>query len=415
MKNPGVATSIRLLQVCLLAVGAVPCGPVQGESIAWRVRTIHALSNVTSSVVYDVDDLRDGIYNHHPAIACIDGRLVVIWSNHLRGFEHGADGIDHGEDGPGQQVLCATSTNGMDWSAAVTLQEPLGPYGTWTNEGRIATANGFARHGDALYAIVEVNDNQSKHHFGACQRAGVGRLARRVFPDGGLGPVRFWLWPPVPSLPGFRVYPDPRASAIVRDTAAALVAYLARPPHQPAWDFCSAAITNRAGDIMVEPSTFQRPDGSLVTVYRGGPVRSGESSLYAAESTDGGATFTVPMKTDIQDSPSKSISGTLADGRVYLIGNFHNEVPYRRDPLVLAISHDGTNFTWAASVRGGAPPVDFPAVNTPHNGKGPGYQYPSAVVVDGVFHLVYSIGKEDIGYSCFPVPTAAETGGDLVL
>jgi hypothetical protein len=43
-------------------------------------------------------------------------------------------------------------------------------------------------------------------------------------------------------------------------------------------------------------------------------------------------------------------------------------------------------------------------VRFPASGKGPGYQYPDAVVADGELLVVYSIGKEDIGVTRLKLP-----------
>merc|ERR1712232_16024 len=80
---------------------------------------------------------------------------------------------------------------------------------------------------------------------------------------------------------------------------------------------------------------------------------------------------------------------------VYLVGA---QNPSGRDPVTLAVAADGLHFDHHWAVRYGAPPVRYPG-----HAKGRGFQYPGAMVLNGQMFVTYSIGKEDIAVSIFPM------------
>lgn len=168
----------------------------------------------------------------------------------------------------------------------------------------------------------------------------------------------------------------------------------------PAWDFLNRTDRPRSvdGHEMVEPTVYRRSDGILVKLCRDdGPQKS--HRLYASRSKDGGKTWTPAVRTDIQDSPAKAVSGTLPDGEIYLIGN---QVPISahgvRDPLVISLSADGKTFNWSAAIVHGTPPVRYPI-----HYKDLRFQYPSAIVVGEALWVIYSIDKEDVAVARIPL------------
>ena len=105
--------------------------------------------------------------------------------------------------------------------------------------------------------------------------------------------------------------------------------------------------------------------------------------------------WSLPVQTKIPDSRSKTCAGVLpaadGDGDRFIIGN---QLPKRfdRDPLTIVLSANGVSFDRIFAVRAGAPAKRYPGV-----GKGPGYQYPAATLLDDETLLVaYSVNKEDI-------------------
>ena len=396
----GVSCGLVLLGAAgpgLRAESMVVNWQVPDEDARFTANGYSPLPNVSTETVYDVTQPTDGIYNHHPAIATLGDGLVATWSNHLQGHTTG------GEEGPGQKVMCRHASDGQNWSAAGDLFPSLDDHGDAFDAGRVVIANGFARVNGNLYAIGETSDNEAKESGESRQRTGLGRLARKINPDGSLGNV-FWLDsdPPAPKA-GYPQVPDPGSDPSLASTASAIRNYLDQPLNQPAWDYIARNNnTEPTGDgkRLVEPSTYQRPGGSLVRLFRDTGNRG---FLYARESNDGGQSWSTPTQTNVPDSPSKTISGTLPDGRTYMIGNQVNDKAYERDPLTLAISRDGVNYDWAAAIRFDRPGIEFPG-----DGKGPGYQYPAATVDGNELVVTYSIGKEDIAVSRFAIPQFAD-------
>ncbi|MFW6163222.1 MAG: exo-alpha-sialidase [Planctomycetota bacterium] len=338
-----------------------------------------------------------GTYCHHPHIAHHDGAFYAAWSNHARD-----------EDGPGQRVYYSTSADGRTWRSFRVCFPALGPTKPHGEMGRVLTANGIVAVEDAVYAIAEVHDYFGRGHDEAREaveartgrqtrrgRFGWGRLARAIEPDGGLGPA-FWLVPdppaPIGDAPQFPASDDPRHA----DVAKKINALLADPLHMPAWDFRFHTNWTTAADGhgLCEPSCYRRPDGAVVKLSRD---LEQSRRIYATVSRDG-RSFPPAVRTSIPDAPSKAVSGTLPDGRIYLVGN----QTFGRDPLVISLSTDGVVFDRATSIRHGAP-----AIRHRGRAKGRGFQYPSIVVAEGALWVIYSVGKEDVAVSHVPLAALA--------
>lgn len=61
---------------------------------------------------------------------------------------------------------------------------------------------------------------------------------------------------------------------------------------------------------------------------------------------------------------------------------------------MLSLSDDGIHWDRAFDVRDSCPPLRYPG-----KAKGPGYQYPGALVVGSELIVSYSVNKEDIAVS----------------
>src|SRR5262249_3677254 len=114
----------------------------------------------------------------------------------------------------------------------------------------------------------------------------------------------------------------------------------------------------RAGPVLVGTQPVVRPDGTLVVVagdYRGEDALAG--SINALRSTDGGATFTRSVVSDLQaadNDPMRAISlpsvDVDANGTIYAAWHDCRLRPAcARNDMVLSTSTDGT--TWTAPVR----------------------------------------------------------------
>ena len=332
-----------------------------------------------------------GTYSHHAQLAHRDGTFFAAWSNHKER-----------EDGPGQRVFASLSTDGRLWDEPFELFPSQGPTEPGNKEAvRVLTALAWVPVGEQMYAVAEVNNH--------------GRVARSVSADGQLGPVFWLIAKPPATVDGFASYPastDPRFSGV----AATIVDHLAEPMNLPSWDFYNDAARRKMigfhkkaadGHRMCEPTTYRRPDGVYVRLYRD---LESTHRIYASLSRDNGRSWAEPEPTDIPDSPSRSFSGNLPDGRCYLIGNqvakpFDQKQPqhHTRDPLVISVSRDGIVFDLAAAIRTGAPKIRVRG-----HGKGKGYQYPAATIVGDDLWVLYSIGKEDVAISRVPLDLLSE-------
>jgi len=380
-----------------------PGQPRQGYSL---------LPGVESTVLYRGVPAT-GVYSHHAQIAFLDGTFYASWSNHR-----------WGEDGPGQRLFCSTSHDGLHWRKAFKCYPSLGKMQNPDTAGRLLTADALVPVDGKMYVIAEVNDRTprgaknypvpaadaryGKKTFSG--RLGFGRLARSMSPKGKLGPI-FWLVndPPDP-IDGKPQYPTQEDHHFSK-TAAAIHQWWQDPVHLPAWDFRfgTASAVAVDGHHMCEPNVYRRPDGVYVKLARDcTATRHEPAHMYASTSSDG-KTWTTPVPTNVPDSPSKATSGSLPDGRVFLIGNqVSDPTHHRRDPLVLSLSPDGKNFVWAAAIRAGAPPVNYPG-----RAKIPGFQYPVAIVARNAIWVIYSIGKEDVAVSRIPL-SALDGKGEAV-
>jgi hypothetical protein len=122
----------------------------------------------------------------------------------------------------------------------------------------------------------------------------------------------------------------------------------------------------RAGSILVGTQPVMRPDGTLVVVagdYRGQEALSG--SMVALRSTDGGATFTRIVISDLQaadNDPMRAISLPSVDidpaGTIYAVWH---DCRFRsgcaRNDMVLSTSQDGATWTAPARIPAAAAPA----------------------------------------------------------
>ncbi len=342
-----------------------------------------------------------GVYNHHAQIGHSQGTFFASWSNQ-----------EWGEDGPGQRVLCSLSKNGEKWLPPFVCLPSMGGMRKPERSGRVLTAEAWVVVEGKMYVVGGVNDKPGPTHkieagyettasgqkrmlatsFGG--RVGWGRVARSVAQDGDMGPI-FWLVddPPAP-IEGFPQYPDAQNPQFHR-VARQINHYLANPLHMPAWDFLNHTDSPLAADNhkMWEPTAYRRQDGVIVKLSRG--IHS--DWIYVSLSKDGGKTWTTNVRTNIPNSPSKAVAGTLPNGEIYLIGN-QIRTSQSRNPLVISLSPDGKTFNWAAAIRHGIPPLRYPG-----DAKNRGFQYPSAMVVGKSLWVIYSINKEDIAISRIPL------------
>lgn len=146
----------------------------------------------------------------------------------------------------------------------------------------------------------------------------------------------------------------------------------------------------------LEPSLYEKANGNIVMIFR-----DQNSTFYkiAAESSDGGATWTDPVMTAMPDARTKQSAGNLPDGTVYMAGN--PVTNKHRIPLVLTLSDDGETFDRAFLLREGGD--SMPDVTYNGNYKRKGYSYPKSMVAGDYLYVAYTLNKQDVQVTRIPL------------
>ena len=146
----------------------------------------------------------------------------------------------------------------------------------------------------------------------------------------------------------------------------------------------------------MEPSLYLKKDGTLVMMFRD---QNSTFCKMGATSSDRGETWTKAVVTNVPDSRAKQSAGNLPDGTAYFASNPVNNKG--RIPLVLTLSHDGTNFNKAYLLRAGG--NDLQPQRYTGKSKTIGYSYPKSMVYKDYLYVAYSTNKEDVQYTRVPL------------
>ena len=344
-----------------------------------------------------------GAYSHHSRLHWHAGRFYAMWSNHR-----------FGEDGPGQRVLWSSSVDGETWEQWREVFPPPVPMVPSEQPGLVLTAGGWRVVGGRLFALAacqvvlgfedldrtSLSPKRDRKHI-ARKRQRCSRLAREVHGDGTLGPV-FAVGDRLPDADQFAFRFLPHTDPSVSECVSGIHGQ----------DVRRRLPEGRGTNRLCEPTVYRAADGTFVLLMRDDRY---SHRMYVSFSEDGVA-WPEAVPTDIPDSPSLSQTLALADGTVLLVGNqmapeFDNPGRpnhYGRDPLMVSVSPDGRLFTRAYALRCGQQQWRVPRSEV--RGRGGGGQYPSALVHDGMLHVLYSMGKEDIWVSRVPLSDLGITG-----
>lgn len=296
------------------------------------------------STVSDVRDAGGSRVNQHNYLAHFDGHFWAMWSDGPgvpRGPANQHRDVVPGHDQAGQRVSFATSSDAVNWSPVGDLTgEPEPGFGwiargLWVRDGKLLAlasryrAPGYDGPGLQLHAF-ELVERQPPvwSHMGVVFDDALNNFPPKLLPSGQ------WMMSRRDHLRNIHLLFG-GTEAFDRWESVPFVGY------------------RDTEMVAEEPYWWILPDKSLVALFRDN-AHSG--FLFRAFSADHGRTWSAPVRTNFPDAASKFHGLQLRDGRYVLVSNTH---PRRRDPLTIAISHDGLVFSKLGYLVGGRH-VDYP-------------------------------------------------------
>ncbi len=237
---------------------------------------------------------------------------------------------------------------------------------------------------------------------------GIGRLVRRIFPDGSLGEIFFirpnWQAGWSRELLNYPLYDESADTAF----AAACEELLADRLFVQQW-----AEENGDADPII--AIKHPPKGSYQAFWWYHLPKENElgaiwKHALVAYSADGGRTFSAPVRSEsLVMSGQKSFIRSTADGRYAMVYDPTLDTQHRY-PLCVTTADDGVHFDNMLLVCGRVPQMR-------HGGfwKDFGLQYMRGILEDlpqppdGDLHMVYSVNKEDIWTALVPAPIRGGT------
>jgi len=316
---------------------------------------------------------------HHPNLVRRGNTVWCMWSNGRIG-----------EDEPGQRILCSTARVGaLDrWTKPRELAVDPSGKGACVAAGWVTAGTKLV----AFYTITGGTNFDPKTALWA-RTSMDGRSwsdPRRVVPG-------FYIAAPIP-VPGGGLLLCGEHVGESRKSKRMALYRTGRADGLGGW--VAAKIT--PGDLKVfgytEPAPYVLADGRIVC-----PFRNYSGSLYASESTDGGRTWSPPVKTNFPDSLARHATGQLPSGDFFLVNNASSK-RLDRSILTIALSADGRRYDRAHVVKNQPTTKRFEGKH-----KLDGWQYPHAIVVGKSLLLAYSVNKEDVRLARIPLDALRAT------
>jgi hypothetical protein len=342
-------------------------------------------------------DLQSHRYHHHTRIHTDGSTNWIGTTSHLTS-----------EGGDGTTVVLFISTDGgTNWTAPVAT---IGSQSTmrtnvYTPGARFLMTRGFQKYGGTNYLIIEVDvavntgGNNNALALVACSLNSTGVISSFLITTNAYSATNGYaeldynatLGPPLLAqtiIYGTWGHPD---SGTIPYWGIAL------------WD----AAANRG---YIEPNTFLSDDTGtnmlrLWRHYTGAPTTW---LVYQSESTNAGVNWSLPVATQIPNHPSETAGIRLNDGRFAIVGNpeDYSGVNSGRDPLYFALTPPNSlTITNVSAIRQGM------SITSSYAGfsKYGGAQYPALVQATSNMLVSYSVHKESVGFSKFPIPSYTET------
>lgn len=155
--------------------------------------------------------------------------------------------------------------------------------------------------------------------------------------------------------------------------------------------------------LFPETAIVNRGNNRLLAVCRPKGWWCGARTAPAAESMDGGETWTALRESNFPLAPSQPFAGTLSTGQNYLLTNSLED---ERCLLSIALTGpEGGLFRRIFKVRH----QQWPRIRLFGNalGKPAEWAYPGAIEYDGKLYITYSQGKEDCALTIVPIEVLA--------
>jgi hypothetical protein len=280
--------------------------------------------------------------NQHNYLVHFGGRFWAMWSDGP-GESRGSGKVP-GHDRADQHVSFATSPAGLQWGPIGNMTGRPDPgygwiaRGFWIREGKLLAlasryeAPSYAGPGLSLHAWqLESAEPPRWRHLGLVFDDALNNFSPKQLPTGE------WMMSR-------------------RDGKLDVHFLIGGVEAFNRWQSFPAASYRDGTNRPEEPYWWVLPDNRTIAALYRDNGRSG--FLMRGFSTDHGRTWSAPMRTNFPDSTSKFSGVRLPDGRYVLVSNPH---PKRRDPMTLAVSHDGLVFTAMGYLVGGRH-VDYPHV-----------------------------------------------------
>ncbi len=311
-------------------------------------------------------------YSHHQTITKFGDRYVASWSN---GFLH--------EDYVGQEVHCAWSADGVDWSqpqvvVATPVESKLvrNNAGLYAGNGRLYNYVCVAK--DFGKDVAEPVLNDQPIHLDVYETTDVENWTHHEN-----------ICPNVYLFEGPRMTRGGKLMCcgfdLVRRNGMVLIW---DDPSNPATSPRVVDIPESPDGFYPEQSTWYQTDDGRIWMYHRDQSMSGQLALTWSD--DEGETWSPLLRTDFPSTYSRAYAGRLNDGRYYICGN-NFDVLLNRKHLLIALSDDGYVFNRQyVLVEGNT----TRRVNGRH--KEDGYHYPNCCSDGDKLFVIYSVNKEDI-------------------
>ncbi len=300
------------------------------------------------SVISDVRD-RGGRWVHqHAYLAHHDGLYFAMWSDGPGVPKKGATAKEHrnltpGHDQPDTRVSYAISEDGVRWTGPRELSGPPRTpgfgwiaRGLWQREGELLAlashfnAPGYSGKGLSLEAFRWTGGDRGWQAHGTVLDDTLNNFPPKKLPTGEYLATR-------------------------RDHQKQVSVIVGGHQAFDRWEILPLA-TYSDKEKPEEPYWYILPDGKNIV----GLIRdnSGSKRLLRTFSIDNGRTWSRIVRTNFPDATSKFFVLRTSRGYYAMVSNSN---PHRRDPLTLAISHDGLVFTELFYLVGGRH-VDYPHI-----------------------------------------------------